>query len=124
VPAYYKIDKERKIVMSTASGVVTTADALAHRAKLLKDPDFDPSFSQLLDLMHVATFKVSIDDVRMLAQRSVFSPDSRRAILVKNDFAFGASRVFEMLRDNSGERGIRVFRKLDDALDWVLARNT
>ena len=29
MPAHYKIEKERKLVMSTASGVFTMADALA-----------------------------------------------------------------------------------------------
>jgi hypothetical protein len=33
-------------------------------------------------------------------------------------------RMFEILRENFGERGIRVFRNLDDALEWVLAKNT
>ncbi len=45
MPAYYKIDKERRVVMSTVAGVFTLADGLAHQEKLLKDPHFDPSFS-------------------------------------------------------------------------------
>ena len=48
MPAYFRIDKERKLVMSTISGVFTLADGLAHQDILLKDLDFDPSFSQLL----------------------------------------------------------------------------
>jgi len=35
--------------MSTISGVLTLADALAHQENLRKHPDFDPSFSQLMD---------------------------------------------------------------------------
>jgi len=49
VPAYFKIDKEHKLVMSTIYGVFTLADGLAHEEQLLKDPDFDLNFSQLLD---------------------------------------------------------------------------
>jgi hypothetical protein len=71
-------------------------------------------------LVSVETFQVTISDVRNLAQAKVFSPDSRRAILVNNDFAFGAARVFESLREFSGEKGIRVFRDLHEALDWIL----
>jgi hypothetical protein len=44
MPAYFKIDKERRLVMSTAAGVLTLADALTHQESLLKDPDFDASF--------------------------------------------------------------------------------
>jgi hypothetical protein len=117
MPTFFNIDKERKLVLSTGSGVVTMADAMAHQAGLLNDPDFDPSFSQLLDLTQVESFHVTIGDVRKLAQAKVFSPDSRRAILVNNDYAFGAARVFESLRGMSGEKGIRVFRDLDEALE-------
>lgn len=28
--------------------------------------------------------------------------------------------MFEMLRENLGDEGIRVFRRLDDALEWIL----
>ncbi len=120
MPTFYKIDKERKLVLSTGSGVVTMADAISHQTKLLQESDFDPSFSQLLDLTQVETYEVTLNDVRKLAQAKVFSPDSRRAILVNNDYAFGAARVFEALRGISGEKGIRVFRDLDEALDWIL----
>lgn len=55
MPAFYKIDKERRLVLSTAWGVFSLADALSHQRKLPKGPDFDPSFSCLstrpLDLM-------------------------------------------------------------------------
>ena len=123
MPAHYKIDKERRLVMTTVFGVVTLADGLAHQEKLRKDPDFDPSFSQLMDYTHVVRFEITAEDVRTLAQQSIFSPHSRRAMLVSGDLAFGLARMFEVLRESFGEQGIRVFRNLDDALDWVLARN-
>jgi hypothetical protein len=124
MPAYYKIDKERRLVMTTCGGVFTFADALMHQENLLKDSDFDPSFSQLVDLTQVTTLDIEAEEMRRFAQRSVFSPDSRRALLANTDHVFGMGRMFEILRENFGERGIRVFRNLDDALEWVLAKNT
>ncbi|SRR6266404_9551249 len=123
MPAFYKIDKERKLVMSTGSGVYTMADALAHQDKLLKDPDFDRSFSQLYDFTHITDVELSSEDIRILARRTVFSENSRRAFLVNSDLKFGLGRMFIIFRDTLGETGIRVFRNLDDALDWVLARD-
>jgi hypothetical protein len=122
--AFYKIDKERHLVMSTGAGVLTLPDLLAHQEKLLADPDFSPDFSQLWDLTHVTDVELTSKDVHRLAQRSIFSPDSRRALLANTDHVFGMGRMFEILRENFGERGIRVFRNLDDALEWVLAKNT
>ena len=40
MPAFYFIDKERRLVFSSGSGVLTLEDMLGHRSRLLKDPDF------------------------------------------------------------------------------------
>ncbi len=122
MPAFYKIDRENRLVMTTASGVFTLADILAHEEKLRLDPDFDPSFSQLLDASHITKLEITSEHIRRLAQDSLFSPDSRRALLVSNDAAFGLARMFEILRESAGDTGIEVFRSLDEALEWVLSR--
>lgn len=122
--ASYEIDKQRRLVISTALGTVTFADLLAHQDKLLKDPDFDPSFSQILDFTRVTSFDLEASDVRRLAQRNIFSPESRRAIAAPSDAMYGLGRMFEILRENAGENGIRVFRDLDQAVDWILSKST
>jgi hypothetical protein len=43
---------------------------------------------------------------------------------VGGDLAFGLARLFVIFRETFGEKGVRVFRNLDDALYWVLAENT
>jgi hypothetical protein len=121
MPIFNKIDKERKLVFSTACDVFTMADGLAYQQELLGDPDFDPGFSQLADFTHVTKFDIGMDDIRTLAQKNIFSPKSRRAFVVKGDLAFGLARMFEILRETTGEQGIGVFRELDDALEWVLS---
>jgi hypothetical protein len=68
MPAFYKIDKERKLVMTTYSDVLTLAEALGHQEKLPKDRDFDPSFSQLFDVTHVTDVQLTAEDVRTLAR--------------------------------------------------------
>jgi hypothetical protein len=120
VSAFYKIDKERRLVLSSGTGVLTREDILGHMERLSKDPDFDPAFSQLMDCTQITTLEIGPEDVRQFAQRNIFSPRSRRAIVVKDDLQFGLARMFEIHRDLNGETGIRVFRTLDDALDWIL----
>ncbi|HXJ06488.1 MAG TPA: hypothetical protein VNH65_15395 [Candidatus Acidoferrum sp.] len=122
MPTFYKVDKERKIILTTGTGVFNRGEALAHQARLLSDPDFDPNYSQLIDFMQITHFDLNAEDVRQMAHRNVFSPDSRRAILVPNELAYGIGRMFEILRESAGERGIRIFRKLEEALDWVLSK--
>jgi hypothetical protein len=79
--AFYKIDKDRRLVLSTAWGVFGLADALSQQRRLAKDPDFDPSYSQIADFTQVRQFDVTTDDIHRFAQGSIFSPVSRRAIL-------------------------------------------
>ena len=123
MPAFYKIDKQNRLVMTTGSGTVTLADALAHQERLRHDPDFDPTFCQLLDFTHVTKVEITADDIRNIAQNSLFSGTSRRAILVSNDTIYGLARMFELLRESAGDTGVEVFRSLDEALDWVLSRS-
>ena len=121
MPAFYKIDKERRLVITTASGIFSAADGLAHQNKLVNDPEFDPSFSQIADFTQVTKFDLSADDVRQVAQRTIFAPHSRRALIVPGDLGYGFGRMFEILRENQGDVATRVFRTLEEALDWVLS---
>lgn len=123
MPAFYKIDKERRLVMSSASGVFTLADAVSHMERLAKDPDFDASFSQIADFTQVTRVELSSDEIRRLAQRGIFSADSRRAFIAPNEVTFGIGRMFETLRSFEGERGIRIVRSLEEALDWVFPKS-
>ncbi|MBZ5661598.1 MAG: hypothetical protein LAO08_14425 [Acidobacteriia bacterium] len=121
VSAFYIIDKERKAVLSSGTGILTAEDLMGHQDRLLKDPDFDPTFSQLLDFTRITGLEVSSEDVRRLAQRNVFSPASRRAFVVQDDLQYGLARMFEIHRDIAGETGIRVFRTLDEAMNWIFS---
>jgi hypothetical protein len=91
--AYFRIDKERRLVMSTISGVFARADGLANEEKLLKGLDFALRFSRLLDWTQVTKIELRPEDMRGLAQRSIFSSDSHRAILVGSDLAFGSAQM-------------------------------
>jgi len=117
MPAWYTIDKQRRLVLSAASGVFSlAADALSHHEKLTNDPDFDPSFSQIADFTQVTRFELSADDIQLLAQNGLFSANSRRALVASSEVAFGLARMYGTLRELSGESGVHVFHTLDEAL--------
>jgi hypothetical protein len=117
--AFYRIEKERRLVLSFGAGVLTKEDILGHMDRLSKDPDFDPAFSQVADFTHITEIHLEPGDVRLLAKRNVFSFSSRRALVVKNDLPYGLARMFEIHRELNGEKGIRVCRSLVEALEWV-----
>jgi hypothetical protein len=120
MPTFYKIDKERKLVVTTGTGFVRREDVLTLQDQMSNDPEFDPSFSQVADFALLANTDVGLADIQTFAQRDVFSVHSRRAIIVKGDVAFGFAKIFELSRQLAGANGIRVFRDPDEAFDWVL----
>lgn len=121
MPASYKIDKERRLVITTVKGEHTYEEVLDHQRQLLTDPDFDPSFAQISDFTYATLTKFTRQEVASLAQSSVFSARSRRAFILPNPADFGLGRMYEQLRGLNGEPGIRAFRTLEDAVDWIAA---
>jgi hypothetical protein len=122
MPAFYHIDKERKLVMTTTSGVVTAKDLAGHMESLRKNPDFDPSFSQLADFTHLTHIEVTEADVASFAQKCVFDSNSRRAFVVADDVSARLAEQFAKLRESAGEHGVRVFRSLDEGVNYILPR--
>ncbi|MFI5363897.1 MAG: hypothetical protein ACHQ49_18190 [Elusimicrobiota bacterium] len=119
MPFHYTIDKNRKLVLTTEVGVFTLVDALAHQEQLRWDPNFVPTYRQLMDLSGVTKIALRPQDLRKLAERPIFAPNTRRAILSPNEDVSGIAEMFASFREGFGDRGIRVFRKLDDALAWI-----
>jgi hypothetical protein len=119
MPVGYKIDKEHKLVMSTAYGAVTREDVLFHQQRLTADPDFSRNFSQLADFTRMAKLEINAADIASFAAKNIFAPQARRAIIVPDDEAFGLACMFEILRDAKGENGIRVFRSIEEGFDWI-----
>jgi hypothetical protein len=119
MPAEYRIDRDRKIVLSRGWGRVGTNDFRAHGEQLRVDPEFSPDFRQLWDFSEVTESTADFDELARLAQVAIFAPTTRRAVLAPADVTFGFGRMFQMLRESKGETGIRVFRDRADAMRWL-----
>jgi hypothetical protein len=120
MPTFYKIDTERKFVLTTGSGFVTKQEVFTLQDQMSSDPEFDASFSQVVDFAQLTNTDIGMADVQTFAQRDAFSIHSRRAIIVKGEIAFGFAKIFELCRQLTGANGIRVFRNLDEVFDWIL----
>lgn len=121
--ADYKIDKERRFVLSVGAGLLTREDVLGHMDRISADPDFEPTFSQLLDFTKVTEVGFGPQEVREFAERDIFAPTARRAFLVQNDLHFALARMFEIHRELRGETGIGVFRSAEEAMEWIAVGN-
>jgi len=120
MPLNYVVDKQHRLVTSTASGVVTYSDVTSHQSRLKNDPDFDPTFDQLVDGTAVTQIELTTDNVRAIARQRLFAAGSRQAIATGSEFAYGMARMFELYRDGAGTgRLVRVFNGLEAAQEWL-----
>ena len=119
MPADFFIDTHLRMVFSKAVGLLSSIDAIDHMDRLQKHPDFRPEFNQLFDFRQARGTNLSNDELRRLANRSIFSDNSRRAFVVGSDADFGIGRIFSTYRDIRGEKGIRIFREMEKALAWL-----
>jgi len=117
MPVRYVIHKKRRLVLTIAEGCVTFNEVEGHYDQLLRDPDFDANFDQLADYTTATSLDMSVDAVRALAQRSVFSHDSRRAFVATRPALYGMGRLMEAYHE--GRSRVRIFYNRDEALKWL-----
>ena len=119
MPAEYIIDKSLRMVFTKAYGDVFDQEAYAHQDKLRDDPDFDPSFSQLIDSTNITNVQnFSLEAIYTLAKRNPFSAGSRRAFVATNRLLYVMGHVFEAItRDNPDE--VVIFKDLTEARKFL-----
>ena len=117
----YTIDREKKLVISTATGAFTAPDAFAHQNKLRSDPNFNQDFSQLLDFSAVTSVQIYSESIVQLAHATIYSEKSRRAFVVRDALTFGLARMFGTYRDIAkGKEKIRIFEGPNEAVQWLV----
>jgi hypothetical protein len=125
MPCRYVIHVQQRLVVSTGSERVTFEEMKAHQDQLIADPDFDPTFNQLLDATAVTDLDLSRDDVKSLATRKVFSAESRRAFAAPNPAVFGIGRMWTAYHEMAtGMENVRIFYDLAEALKWLGLEST
>ena len=123
MPCRYVIDKHRRLVTTTAWERISFSEARAHQDQLSKDPDFSPSFDQLLDATAVTAVDMSAQEIRELTRRYIFSPQSRRAFVASQPVVFGIGRMMqsylEVAKPGALPGNVNVFYDLNSALKWL-----
>lgn len=119
MPAAYRIDPERGLVLSRAWGTLRDDDIRRHYTELAADPAFDPSFRQLVDVREVTAVDLTSACIAEIAKRNDFRPGARRAYVAPTDVAYGTARMLEAYAESVGGQ-VEVFRDLASAEQWLL----
>jgi hypothetical protein len=117
----HRIDRDRRIVWLTGTGVLTLEAVLRDQDRLRADPDFTPDCNLLADYRDADLSELDATKMRVIGARSPLAPTARRAFVVRGEVNFGLGRMFETY-SQLGERNavVRIFQDLDEAVAWLL----
>lgn len=120
MPYHSSIHKEKRLVVSTGSGLVTFEELMANADQLVKHADFDPAFDQLVDATAMTELRVSVDEAKILARLGTFSSDSRRAFVAPGPGAFGMMRLWGAYHSfEKSASQVSIFYDLRSARAWL-----
>ena len=120
MPCDYIIDRQRRLVISTARDRFTFAEAKGHQDKLIADPDFNPAYNQLIDMRAVTVFDLTVEEAKTIARRNPFSAQSRRALVASSAHVFGMLRLAMAHHEMTARASeTSAFYDLDAAMKWL-----
>lgn len=120
MPIEFRYDSRRRILFTTAKGLISFGDVLNH---IKREADAgDLACKELFDATE-ATTNMSTDEVQTLAdvvrQRLIRDTFGPTAVVTINDVFFGMSRMLEILSDLNHGPKFGVFREAPVALQWL-----
>ena len=120
VPTKFTIGRENGITLIRFSEAPTVADAEEVIDRLAKENSYH---LRLWDFSRVL-FAFTMDEIRAIAGygKTKFSDKNFLAAVAPQDLAYGTLRAFEVYREEEGHSDARVFRKEQEAIEWLEAQ--
>ena len=110
---------EKRLVVLTLGDRITLQLLEEYSSLLRRDPRFELTFSEIADMTAVQEIALEADEMmRMADQVDPFSPDSKRAFVVKTPTQAHAARMHKILLTH---RHFEIFRSLQEAERWIQA---
>jgi len=117
MPIKYDYDKDKNIVYSYPSGLISMSDITEYFNKLVEDPNVENGFIEIANLNEVTEFKISYKEALQLPNSFAevkYKKNHKGTILIgKNDSQFGMARMMSIISEN--ESTVRVVRSQEDA---------
>ena len=115
--AQFVVDPGRRLVAVKFGKKLTVADIERYSRHLQSNPSFQPNYSEIVDLSEVEELDLQADDFLKLADKiDPFSPEAKRAFVVRNSVQSHAARMHKVLRT---QRNIEIFNSVEEAERWI-----
>ncbi len=119
----YDYDKDKKIVYSYPSGLISMSDIAEYFNKLVEDPNVGSDFIEIANLNEVTEFKFSYKEALQLPDLFAGVKNNKNhkgTILIgQKDFQYGMARMMSIISEN--DLTIRVVRSQEDAEKEVIS---
>lgn len=114
----FEINKRSRTIRVNFVGKLDASAIAAYARELRASSEFDPAFSEIVDLRQVGEVELRAAHAVGLADKvDPFSLTSRRAFLVATEGQRNAVRMHQIL--SGGQRDIKIFNSLKDAARWL-----
>jgi len=118
----YTIDHQRRLVHARTPPTVTLREILEYESRIVEDPAFDPTYSELFDTTGTTTMTVSFEDVDNLVEfersHGRYIGKRRCAFVAPTDINYGTVKMYISMEDTSPME-TQVFRDRPAALEWL-----
>ncbi len=122
MPVEFTIDVARKLVISTCSGEIKESDLSEVPSRIKVHPDFDPSFSEIVDFSGATSVSISTSVLQTRAhQENIYSASSMHVVIVPQPHLFGLVRMYQVYAEQT-KRNIVAVRSMEEASE-VLGLN-
>src|SRR6202043_2539380 len=106
--AHYHVDPGKKLVSVKFGKKLTVRDIEGYVRWLKSHPSFQPAYAEIVDLTEVEDLDLRADEfLKLTDEVDPFSPDAKRAFIVRNSVQNHAARMHKVLRT---QRNIEIFR--------------
>lgn len=102
MPVILKIDLRRRIVYSSFYGRITGDELIKHRSAIASDPNFNPEFSEIVDLSEVTEVSVTENTIAtMAATETLYSPSVLHIVVAPDAKTGKLAKDFKTLAQSS-----------------------
>ena len=120
----FTIDAAQQVVIVTFAGEISDADLMGIGSGTKAHPQFDPSFSEIVDFSGVTGGDVSTSAIQRLArQKSIFKLASKRVVIAPQPHLYGLTRMFEVYAEQT-KPNIKLVHTFDEAREFLGLQKT
>lgn len=118
MPVSLTVYCDRGLVYSVFRGEVSEEEFLARAEAIRSHPEFNPSFSEILDLRAVTELRTSAQALKQLASRDgLFDHTSRHVVIAPAGLFVRMARMLQSSAEEAGPR-FWVVRTPEEAFDY------